>query len=470
MFGNNFLHVKGFFSRLVAPKSKNLDDARSEFILNTLLIGSIILIGIAFAINVFDPIFYPTSKVSGNPFFTGSILVFVISLLILSRFGKSQLSAFMFIWPLFIVGVYVSYFWGTDLPSVLLLFALLIVMAGILIGTKFAFIMALLSGCNVVFFSVLEIMNIYKPHNIWKTEVIHITDSFVYAIILIIIAIVSWLSNREIEKSLIRARISEAALRKKRDKLEILIEKRTKELKIIQAEKLAQLYRFAKFGRMASGLFHDLATPLNLVSLNLDRLRIQSRKLDQQKILDIKILLKRAIYGTQRLENFVEAARKQVQNQNDSQTLSLKREIQQSVQLLEYQARKAHVEISMNTLSNIKLFGNSIKFNQLVTNLVSNAIDAYSSVKRKTKNVEITLQKINDMVRFEVKDFGSGIAEKDIPNIFEPLFTTKSSKKGMGMGLSICKDIVEKDFKGKCTVISKVGTGTIFIIEFPIRK
>lgn len=456
-------------NRVIYPRSTDKDKARREFILNILLVGLLILTATGFLINLLHPFLYPSSE-GQNPFITGSILIFILILLVLSRLGRSQIAALIFIWMLFVVGCYMAYYWGADLPALLLFFAMLIVMSGILIDAKFAFTISVLSGGSIIFFSYLEIAHILEPHVQWKKEMIHMVDSVVFVIILEIIAVVSWLSNREMEIALKRARASEAAVKRQRDNLEVLVAKRTKELRQSQAEKLSQLYHFAEFGKMASGLFHDLANPLALVSLNLDRLRRQSKNIDQQKISDTKIMLQRALSGTHRLEKFIQAARKQIQNQDVLQLFSLKEEVDQSIQVLGYKARKMHVTIERRFLNDIRFYGNPVRFNQLVTNLVSNAIDSYENVSDKNRKVEIRIAELHNEIRLEIQDWGSGIEKKNLDHIFEPLFTTKPQDKGMGIGLSISRDTVRKYLKGTIQVESNKNSGTKFIVTFPIVK
>lgn len=69
-----------------------------------------------------------------------------------------------------------------------------------------------------------------------------------------------------------------------------------------------------------------------------------------------------------------------------------------------------------------------------------------------------------DMVKITVSDNGKGISEENIPRIFEPKFTTKSS--GMGLGLAMVKNIVET-YSGTITFTSQKGRGTIFTVIFP---
>ncbi len=460
---------KFLYRKIISPRSVNKDQARREFILNILLVWLALLSTIGFLINIIHPLLYPSSE-GQSPLLTGVITFFLYTLLFISRKGKSMVTSAIFIWFLSLVGVYMCYYWGADLPATLLFFALLIVMTGILINSMYSFIIATLCGVTVIIFSYLTISGVFRPHLDWKGEIVHMVDAVIYAIILGIIAIVSWLSNREIEKALRRARASEAIVRKQRDSLEIQVEKRTKELRQAEAEKLSQLYRFAEFGRMATGLFHDLATPLNLITLNLDMLQKENKKINKQKITDSKVLLTRAIQGTHRLENFIQAARKQLQTSEVRKKFSLSSEISQAMKILEYKARKNGVKMRPTIQNHFQYVGNPSKFNQLVTNLISNAIDSYEGSKRGEKIVEIRLVNDGKNALFEVKDWGRGISEKNKEHIFEPFFTTKSKYRGMGMGLSICRDVVTKDLKGHLKVSSQKGKGTIFTVDFPLTQ
>src|SRR6185503_5096075 len=224
---------------------------------NILLIALIILSTTAFLINFAQSIYY-TKYIGENPFTTGLISFVFILLLFISRKGKSQIASFILVFSLVVISIYVSSQWGADSQANLLLFAFIIVMAGILLGTIPAFITTAFVSIAIILFSYLEILSFIHPK---RTEGIRIADSFVNVIILTIIAIVSWLSNRETEKSLKRARASEKELKKERDQLEIKVEERTRELKQAQLEKMTQLHRFAEIGRLTSGFLHDLVSP-----------------------------------------------------------------------------------------------------------------------------------------------------------------------------------------------------------------
>ena len=185
------------------------------------------------------------------------ILIIFISLLFLSRIGWYIFASYTLISIYFVAITYAAYYWGPDLPTALLGYALVIVVSSILISTRFAFIVTLLVSSLIIFFTYLQSRILLLPRLEWKTERLGVYDGIGFAAIFCIIMTVSWLSNREIERSLRRARTSEAALKEERDMLEITVEDRTRELQKTQSEKIAQLYRFAEFGKLASGLFHD---------------------------------------------------------------------------------------------------------------------------------------------------------------------------------------------------------------------
>jgi two-component system C4-dicarboxylate transport sensor histidine kinase DctB len=134
-------------------------------------------------------------------------------------------------------------------------------------------------------------------------------------------------------------------------------------------------------------------------------------------------------------------------------------------------ASKAQVKLDFSDRNVIHTFGNPFRFHQMVINLVSNAIDSYTNVRRKNNRVtHIKLFHQDNFIIFEVEDFGIGVPRNILPHIFDPFYTTKSIEEGIGIGLTICKDIAEKDFGGSITVKSRPQKGTIFRVQFPRKK
>jgi signal transduction histidine kinase/tetratricopeptide (TPR) repeat protein len=105
------------------------------------------------------------------------------------------------------------------------------------------------------------------------------------------------------------------------------------------------------------------------------------------------------------------------------------------------------------------------KINQVIMNLLSNAIDAISE----TGEIRITSKLSNGMCCISVHDNGSGIKPEVLPKIFDPFFTTKKVGKGTGLGLSISYGIIE-EHRGTIEVKSEVGKGSEFTVKWPIKQ
>ncbi|HSA83328.1 MAG TPA: HAMP domain-containing sensor histidine kinase, partial [Patescibacteria group bacterium] len=285
-------------------------------------------------------------------------------------------------------------------------------MSGVLVGTRFAFFLTLSLVFVISCLSLLQIQGFYLVSTSWRNEQNTFADTIILNSMLVVIAVVAWLSNRETERSLQRARASEVELKKERNLLEIKVEERTKELRQAQLEKVTQLYRFAEVGRLSSSLFHDLVTPLSLISLNLEEL---NNKHQQEKIADMRALLRRAIQGTKYLETAIKTVRKQLQNQDAKRIFSLNKEIKHILKLVQHKMRGMNIKMVFSSTDEIKIYGSDIKFSQLITNLLLNAIDSYEnfSGEKSKREIIITLNRQKKMIVFTITDFGKGIMKED---------------------------------------------------------
>ncbi len=451
----------------------SLEQEQRQYVLKVLLIASILLTGFA-ALEAWIGQLRPNSP-DHAPYSGLALGVTLICCLFIAGFylfqkGYTRLIAFLMVWLYLTPTIYATALFGTTTPQLLLTESLIIVMSGILIGTRFALIITFIISVTLILFTYLQINFLLHIYDGWRHRPPTMRDAYVYCATMSVIAGISWLFNQKVQTALQKAHQYEVQLKKQNEHLEQLVEERTAQLQISQAEKVAQLYRFAEFGKLASGLFHDLASPLTLVSLNLQELNTVNKGTRKRRLELARDSLSQAVAGTAKLESFLQAARKQLQNQETKQRFSMNQEIVQSIQLLTYRARKARVTITFQPAAKVSLYANPIKFSQLITNLLANAIDSYSNYPTDKREVILTLQKRNKGIQIKVQDFGQGIEEDDLSQIFDPLFTTKQSDKGTGLGLAIVQRIVQQDFKGKIKVISRLNQGTSFIIQMPLTS
>ena len=483
--------MKRLFDIIIVPTIADEDAKRKGFILNILLVASTVLMLCAFFVLMASILFgaltheqYVSNSLQPLVIFLFSI--FFIGLYVLSRRGFCCVASYLVLASFFSLILYMNYQWGVDLPSTILLSALIIVMSGILIDTRFAFMATGVISVSMIAVDYLQKNQFIAINHYWRNGSWTVTDTIMTVVIFVIIATVSWLSNREIERSLARARKSETELKIERDMLEVKVEERTRELKESQAEKMTQVYRFAEFGRLSSGVFHDLINPLNAVSLNIEQAR---NRRDDAAVADTRVCLDRAISSAKKMQDLIVALRGQLTQQGRDAAFSLTDEVGQAVEILMLKASQAGVKIILSSDGDaaIDSFGDVTKFGQIALNLIANAIDSYlpaapltkESVQegtkatngknaREDKRVLVSLKRDGNNAILVVQDHGIGIPEENHGKIFEPFFSTKSN--GMGIGLSMVKRIVEKDFDGSIECRSTENEGSTFIIILPIKQ
>lgn len=459
-----------FLYKFVKPKSKDEDSARREFILNTLLFGSGIFSFVA-AVGVVVNFFSLGASFRGvSPVIAIGAFLFFLVLYTLSRRGFYVWVAYIFVAMYFVLATNTIYFWGIDVPQALLVYALVIIMSGVLVGTRFASMVTLLISLIILILGYFQNSLITHPDLHWKQEMLKNGDAVVIVFTLCVTMLVSWLSNREIEKSLLRARAAELELRKERDSLEVKVKERTAELERAQFEKNEQMHRFVEFGRAASGIFHDMVNPVQAAMLSLGYLKQIVVKGERE---DIKNFAAQASAQMEKARDFINVARSQLTQQEINIDFDPEEQIALVFQMLSFRAKREKVQLIYKEYSTqFMLKGNPLSFNRLIAGLVSNAIDSYDEVSMNDKlprTVLVTSEKHEQFLIVSVHDNGAGMSKENQKRIFELFFTTKGLEKGTGIGLVICKEIAEKEFNGKIYFESEEGKGTVFTLELPIE-
>ncbi len=450
----------------VTPRSRDEDVARREFILNIILIGSIVLTFFLEIILLYSWMTKGEDYRGTPPELFSLVTFFFVFLLYLSRKGYSKQTSYTLIGLYYLGLFYTAFEWGFQLPFAVLGNVIIIVVASILISTRFSFFMTLVVSLSMIGLGYAQIEGIFNPRLYWMSETAKLKEPIEYAAAYFLVTTVSWLSNREIIKSLKRARHSENLLIKERDNLEITVEERTRELRKTQFEKVSQLYHFAELGKLSSGVYHDLMSSVQAINL-------YAGELDQvidPRVYDVKKLLEKSIRATQRMENFMSSVRKQTQQNDCEKIFNINEEIEQAIELLSPKARHNHADIYFDAATPYTLYGNPYKFHQIVVNLISNAIDSYQGIPLKNdsrREARLSLTRFDDRICLKVSDDGCGISPHLTTKIFDPFFTTKSGN-GTGIGLANTKESVEY-FKGSISVSSTENKGTTFTVTFPLH-
>jgi signal transduction histidine kinase len=455
-------YLQRLYRLCIKPRSHDVDSQRREFILNTLLCGLVLLATTALLFTLFNFFVIHIGNRIDSVWLTFIFWLVVMMLLVVSRRGKPAIAALLFISFLLISGIQFAMVWGFRLAQAELVFALVIVVAGVLLTARLALIASGVVAAALMGVAFLQVGGWQLPLTDWEQQPYQYVDAVGYIAIFIAIGLVSWLSNRETDRSLSRARRSELALQKERDNLEAKVIERTHELEELQLARLLEMQPFAEFGRIGASLVHDIANPLTAANLHLEELNRQQHSALVQQV-------QRNLFH---LERYLVAARKQLKRESDLKVFSVGSELRQVAHLLTHRARKVGMRIVVDKIANIKLYGDVVKFNQLIANLLANAIEAADVPANSNKEVvHVQAHTKGKKVVIIITDYGVGIAPEDIDKLFEPFYSTKSTvRSGLGLGLSLVKQYVEYDFRGTINVSSDSDAGTIFRLELKGQK
>jgi signal transduction histidine kinase len=135
------------------------------------------------------------------------------------------------------------------------------------------------------------------------------------------------------------------------------------------------------------------------------------------------------------------------------------------LELVQSEVRKQKISVQTELAEHLPaVFGNRIQLQQVLLNLAMNAIEAMSTVTEREPVLRLQTALHQDGIMVSVEDSGPGIDANDVERIFDALFTTKS--QGMGMGLSICRSIIEA-YHGRLWVSPGPGHGSAFHFVLP---
>lgn len=225
----------------------------------------------------------------------------------------------------------------------------------------------------------------------------------------------------------------------------------------VNIDRLRELEHFAELGRLSASLLHEISNPLTAAMLYLE-----------QSDTSNSLHIRRARHNMLLLQRYVEAARQQVRQQGSFGSFYVRPQLDQIRRVLIPIARRRGVRLQFTLASHYKLVGDPVKFQQIIANLILNAIDAYDDIAStdSEKVVTITVTSSQQWLIVRVADKGQGIAADQLPSLFEPFYTTKQLYgRGLGIGLAVVKRYVEKDFSGSVSLTSSKQRGTQFITK-----
>ncbi|MEM2971430.1 MAG: PAS domain S-box protein [Candidatus Bathyarchaeia archaeon] len=241
----------------------------------------------------------------------------------------------------------------------------------------------------------------------------------------------------------------EEQLRKYAEHLEELVEERTKKLR--EAERLAAI------GEVAAMVGHDMRNPLTAISGAVYYLKtVLNSKMDVKMKKMFNLVENNIEYLDKIINDLLDYSR---EIRLELKETSLKSVMKDALTLVKI-PRKVRVISLVKDKPKVKV--DARKIQRIFVNIIKNAVDAMP----KGGKLTIKSRRIGSEVKIAFADTGIGMTKEDIAKLWKPLFTTKA--KGIGLGLAICKRIVEAH-KGSISLESEVGKGTTVTVVLPIE-
>jgi len=234
---------------------------------------------------------------------------------------------------------------------------------------------------------------------------------------------------------------------------------------------LMQASKLASIGELAAGVAHEINNPLAVILTENQVMRDlsdEAQDLDEkfkdelmQSLTQVDAQVERCSHITQNLLRFSRRIAL------SSTSVDLTVAVRHVVGLLEKHASSRGVRIVVELTEGLPmLVADPFELEQVLLNLVNNAIDAHEGKPYGTIHITARRDTKRQGVIATVTDSGSGISPENLPRVFDPFFTTKPVGKGTGLGLSISYSIV-RHMGGDISVRSEVGKGTEFEISLP---
>ncbi len=238
-------------------------------------------------------------------------------------------------------------------------------------------------------------------------------------------------------------------------------------------EQMRHMDRLTTIGRLASGVAHELGTPLNVVCGRAGMICDGTIPLGSEEVRrNAQTILTQADRMTKIIRRLLDFARQRPPKRVAADGGKVVRQAVDLVECLGYTA-KVRVE-PVGAPPSLVTKMDPVQIQQVMTNLIDNALQAmpqggYATVRLEsitTRSPEGIESPDGRFLRITVEDQGVGIAQEDLPSIFDPFFTTKDVGQGTGLGLSIAYGII-REHGGWIDVASKIDRGSRFTVYLP---
>lgn len=303
-------------------------------------------------------------------------------------------------------------------------------------------------------------------------------------VMLLLLSVVTaiWAGYYQRSRRLEERSAAQHALKQAADELEHKIALRTQELlsanaqlatkydKLQQTENLlrstrnemVQTGKLAMLGQMAAGITHELNQPLTAIRAFADN---ASTFLARGNAAQAGENLRHISAASSRMGAIVGQLKGFARKSPQAVTVvDVNHAIEAAALLLQSEFARLEVPLELHTPEVLQVLGDTVRVEQVLINLLRNALDAVEQSPHKQVRVQLEAQAQHVIIK--ISDTGSGLPEDVVAHLFEPFFTTKASGQGLGLGLAISSSIVQA-MNGQLTASNNAQGGAEFVVTLP---
>lgn len=447
--------MNSFFDRFLAFEESWSDDKRRKsYLLNFINLILLFFLGLIFLIRLATAFNSSHADNQESWWLLITVILVFMSLAFLVKKGFVKPIAFALLSLLLFAAIQGSWQWGIDLYTIDIIYPLIILLSGILLGSVYPLIFLLVIGAGLTVIFYLHNAALVTVSSSWRAGSPDQANLVTIIVVYAVMTIMSWLSSREVEKSLHKARDLAHKLRLHNLNLEKTVFKRTKELRALQLQQLMQMTPLLDLGKLTAGLVHDIRQPLSVISMVLQKQQLGSVLSPTDLNLTTQAVAKINDLASISTDKFARA--------DELEIFDLNLELKKLIELFSYKATQEKINLVFAPTVRVQLHASRKKLMQVVANLLMNAIESYQGLPVNDKPVFIKLKHKARSLQVEVKDYGCGINQHSLEKLFQPGFSEKTGSEAVGLGLYVANEIMREVFDSQITVESQLGKGSVF--------
>ena len=236
-------------------------------------------------------------------------------------------------------------------------------------------------------------------------------------------------------------------------------------------QRAQRTYQLASLGTLAAGISHEINQPLTALKVKVDGLLYWGKENPEILQKNLKKNLQFISQQADAINSIIKHMRSLIyQEKSPSTPIRVNPVVQKACSFIEQRMNSHGIVLQLNlTSKNPAVWAIETPLEQVVLNLVTNAIHALDRIDKEDKCVEVRTRTRNESCLIEIADNGPGIPEDHLARIFDPLFTTEQNGKGMGLGLAIVEELL-RQFKGSIKASNRKQGGVLMTVQIPLLK